>query len=233
MHKQQSFPRLEHLEPRIALSTFGVNTTLDAVAANLKNGQYATGQISLARPSWPPTPAAGTTRSSSPPAPSPSRSPAPARTKTPPATSTSTPTSRSRARAPGNTIIDGDNLDRALEIHQGTVKISALTIRHGFAPTGGGILNDGGRVSLSSVVVTQNLAVGSDGASGFTGLSGRQDGASGKNGVNGTAGLGGGIANQAGSLTISNSTISANQAKGGDGGRGGDGGSGRGISQAG
>ena len=131
------------------------------------------------------------------------------------------------------TIIDANNLDRALEIHQGTVKISALTIRHGFAPTGGGILNDGGRVSLSSVVVTQNLAVGSDGASGFTGLSGRQDGASGKNGVNGTAGLGGGIANQAGSLTISNSTISANQAKGGDGGRGGDGGSGRGISQAG
>ena len=54
----------------------------------------------------------------------------------------------------------------------------------------------------------------------------------GGNGGDGSAGLGGGIFNAAGSLSISNSTISANQAIGGDGGQGGSGGFGVGDNQA-
>ena len=42
-----SRPRLEKLEKRVVLSTFRVNTTLDTVAMNLKNGQDTTGRISL------------------------------------------------------------------------------------------------------------------------------------------------------------------------------------------
>src|SRR5262249_36117525 len=40
-------PGLQGLEDRKLLSTFRVNTTLDTVAVNLKNGKDATGHISL------------------------------------------------------------------------------------------------------------------------------------------------------------------------------------------
>ena len=40
-------PLLEGLEDRLVLSTFRVNTPLDSVAVNLKNGKDATGHISL------------------------------------------------------------------------------------------------------------------------------------------------------------------------------------------
>ena len=40
-------PILECLEERVQLSTFRVNTTLDTVAVNLKNGKDSTGHISL------------------------------------------------------------------------------------------------------------------------------------------------------------------------------------------
>ena len=41
------WPRLENLEPRVVLSTFRVNTTLDTVAVNLKTGKDAAGHVSL------------------------------------------------------------------------------------------------------------------------------------------------------------------------------------------
>src|SRR5262245_57555359 len=43
----RSSPRLESLGGRIVLSTFRVNTTLDAVAVDLRSGRDATGHISL------------------------------------------------------------------------------------------------------------------------------------------------------------------------------------------
>ena len=40
-------PKIDGLEPRLVLSTFKVNTTLDTVAVNLKTGKDASGHISL------------------------------------------------------------------------------------------------------------------------------------------------------------------------------------------
>ncbi len=40
-------PAIENLEARVVLSTFKVNTVVDSVAVNLKNGKDATGHISL------------------------------------------------------------------------------------------------------------------------------------------------------------------------------------------
>ena len=92
------------------------------------------------------------------------------------------------------------------------MNISGVTIQHGLANIGGGLLNSGGQVSLSSVAVVENRAVGSNGPNGATAASRGGNGGNGGNGSDGTAGMGGGIFNGAGSLSISNSTISANQA---------------------
>ena len=86
-------------------------------------------------------------------------------------------------------------------------------------------------MTLSSVDIVQNRAVGSNGVNGTIGGGGIQHSGNGTNGSNGTPGLGGGIFNGAGSLTISNSAISANQAIGGDGGLGGGGGFGQGATR--
>ena len=56
-------PRLEGLEERVVLSTFKVNTFADTMAVNLKTGKDASGNISLPRPSWQPTPIPSPTRS--------------------------------------------------------------------------------------------------------------------------------------------------------------------------
>ena len=69
----------------------------------------------------------------------------------------------------GGTIIDGNNLDRVLEILHGKVSISGVTLQRGTASMGGGLLNLGGQVLLSSVVITNNRAVGSNGANGANG----------------------------------------------------------------
>src|SRR5262249_10821089 len=93
------------------------------------------------------------------------------------------------------TVIDGNNLDRVIQVLHGKVNISGVTIRHGAADVGGGLLNSGGQVTLSSVAVTSNRAVGTDGADGLAGARGGQTGGNGSNGRDGTPGLGGGIFN--------------------------------------
>src|SRR5262249_44553134 len=87
------------------------------------------------------------------------------------------------------TIIDGNNLDRVFQIQRGTTTISDVTIRHGVASTGGGLLNSGGRVTLSSVVVAENRALGGGGAAGALGAAGGQLGGNGGNGTDGAAAL--------------------------------------------
>ena len=197
-------PGLENLESRVVLSTFKVNTTLDTVAVYLKNGKDATGHISL-------------------------RSAIQAANARPNADTILLPKGiftltitganenndmtgdldiRSnltiKGKGSAKTVIDAAGIDRVLQISSGKVQIRALTVEHGRSNDGGGIQNSGGRVTLTSVVVANNLAEGGAGASASNG--------SGAAGFSGGAGFGGGISNEGGSLIISRSMIVANQA---------------------
>ena len=217
-------PGLELLEVRQTPAVFAVNTALDTVAANLQTGKDAQGHISL-------------------------RSAIMAANAQPGADTILLPTGFFRltiagtgedaaargdldirsditiqGRGTSGTIIDGNGLDRVFDVLSGTVSISQLTIQDGRSTTGGGLLNEGGQVSLSAVVVQNNLAIGLDGAAGANGVSsGTPQNLIGKPGQDGGAASGGGIDNASGSLTLVDSTVSFNQALGGRGGRGGNG----------
>jgi len=220
---------LELLESRCTPSTFRVNTTLDTVAVNLKTGQDASGHISL-------------------------RSAIMAANANPNSDTIDLPTGTFTLTFPGGnedsdatgdldirgnltikgkgagaTIINGNNLDRVFEIFSGKVTISGVTIENGLATDtgGGGILNEGGTVTLSSVTLSNNQAQGFDGADGESAPPGTGDGVS---GGGGNSGEGGAILNEAGSLAITNCTIANNEAVGGKGGKGGDGGAAVGAS---
>src|SRR3954469_18623259 len=225
-------PGLRKLEGRVLLSTFRVNTTLDTVAVNLKNGKDAAGHISLRSAIQ-----AADTRGGS------NTIILPGGTFTltiagagEDAAATGdldiTRNLTIKGKNPAGTIIDGNNLDRVFQVLGGKVSISKVTIQHGRAAgTGGGVLNSGGQVTLSSVAILNNIAAGNDGTAGANGSSSQFGGAGGA-GTAGTDGQGGGIFNAAGSLSISSSTIAFNQAIGGDGGAGGDGGVGIGLDAA-
>ena len=64
-----------------------------------------------------------------------------------------------KGKSSASTIIDGNNLDRVFQVLGGKVSISKVTIQHGRAVgDGGGILNSGGKVTLSSVAILNNIA---------------------------------------------------------------------------
>lgn len=90
----------------------------------------------------------------------------------------------------GSTSILGGGSTSVITVASGTVAIEHLTITGGSAPSGGGIYNAGGTVTISDVVVTGNAATG--------------------DGTNG----GGGIYNGFGSLMIHDSEISSNLSAG-------------------
>jgi hypothetical protein len=98
---------------------------------------------------------------------------------------------------PTQTILDGGGVTRVLNVSSGTVTLAGLTIRNGNGngTFGGGVLNNGGTLTLRSAIVTNNHAGSS----------------------------GGGILNlnPSGSLTVTDSVISNNQAMGGGAGGGG------------
>ena len=87
---------------------------------------------------------------------------------------------------------------------------------------GGGLVIDGGDVTMSNVAVKSNKAAGVNGTSGSAGNPGA--GGPGGSGTNGGHARGGGFFMAAGSLTLNNDTIIGNTAKGGNGGAGGAGG---------
>src|SRR5271157_5741046 len=163
-------PTLEGLEGRVVLSTFHVNTTLDTVAVNLKTGKDASGHISLrsaimaanAKPSsdtivLP----AGTFKLTIPP------------TGGDGSANGDLDISANltiKGSTTGQSIIDGNSLDRVFQILR-------VVIEHGRAAgEGGGILNSGGTVTLTSVQLFDNVAVGGNGANGADGVAGSQAG---------------------------------------------------------
>ena len=124
----------------------------------------------------------------------------------------------------GALTVSGGRASRVFDITgTPTVSISGLTIADGMAGSGaprlasagGGILNDGGTLTLDSVVLDSDQALGGAGSAGMGA------GHSGGTGGSGDAGLGGGVYNGGGSVTITNSTLSNDTAQGGGGGTGG------------
>ena len=178
-------PMFEGLESRLVLSTFNVNTLLDTVAADLKTGKDASGHISL-------------------------RSAIQAANSKPNSDTILLPSGMIKLTIAGanenlaatgdldlngnvtikgkgasSSIIDGNALDRVFEVSSGKVQISGVTIQNGKANEGGGLLNSGGKVTLTSVVVTHNVAQGTAGAAGIAGLGGGAQGGMGGVGTDG------------------------------------------------
>src|SRR3954451_2543081 len=217
-------PWLEGLESRLVLSTFKVNTLLDTVAVDLKSGKDSSGHISLR---------SAIQAAISKPSPDTILLPAGTITLTlaganEDGAATGDLDLRStvtiKGKGAGSTIIDANALDRVFQVLSGKMQISGVTIQHGQANEGGGLLNSGGQVTLASVVVASNRALGNPGIAGALGTGSITRGSDCGNGTGGGTARGGWISNQAGSLTLSNSTITSNQVKGGDGGEGGGGG---------
>ena len=231
LRRIRSSPRLELLEGRVCLSTFKVNTTLDTVAVDLRTGKDSSGHISLRSAIMAADAKGGSNTIKLPGGPYTLTIAGANEDASATGDLDVTNNLAIKGAGAGKTIIDGNNLDRVFQVLRGKVSISGVTIEHGLADKGGGLLNSGGQVSLSSVVVTVNQAQGLAGANGALGIAGAPGGGPGGNGGEGTAGLGGGVFNSAGSLSISNSTIIRNRALGGDGGQGGPGGSAQGPAQ--
>jgi hypothetical protein len=156
-------PRLETLEGRVVLSNFNVNTLADTVAVNLKTGQDSTGHISLRSAIVAADASHGTSTINV---------PAGTFTLTMTASGAANGTSGDlvisssmtiNGKGAGSTIINGNELNRVFDITSGKVTISGVTIENGLATDqdgGGGILNDGGSVTLSSVTLSHNEVKG-------------------------------------------------------------------------
>ena len=145
-------------------------------------------------------------------------SPVPEKMPAPPEIWTSPATSLSQGSGAASTIIDGNKLDRVFQVLSGNVSISKVTVQHGRVNgEGGGILNSGGRVTLSSVSIVEQHRHGHKGpATASAGGAGSPNGGAGGDGGDGTPGQGGGVFNAAGSLSLVGSQIASNQAIGGD-----------------
>jgi hypothetical protein len=147
-------PQLQALEDRVVLSTFRVNTTLDTAAVDLRKGKDATGSISL-RSAIQAANARGGSHTII----------LPVGTFTLTIAGTGEDAALTgdldinrnltiKGKSSATTIVDGNSLDRVFQILGGKVSISKLTIRNGRADgAGGGLRNDGGRVTLASVTV--------------------------------------------------------------------------------
>ena len=224
-------PGLEALESRVTPTTFRVNTILDTIAVNLKTGKDATGHVSLRSAIEAANAHPGTDKIL-----------LPAGTFRLTIAGANEDASASgdldiagplnlQGAGTDSTIIDGNNLDRVIQVLGGQVSLTRLTIQHGHVvgAGGGGILNSGGDVTLSSVKVFANEADGLGGGNGIDGAGGSTGAAGGAGGAS-TAGQGGGIFNSVGSVRLVSSAVLSNHAIGGVGGAGGRGGFGSGAS---
>jgi hypothetical protein len=135
--------------------------------------------------------------------------------------------------------ISGNSASRVFEVAAGVSStISGLTLSHGSATDGAGILNYG-KLTISNDLVTGNIAQGINGGGLFGDGSGRGGGVENQsgatlnvsnctfsgdealaatNGNNSAPGYGGGIDNEGGTLSVVQSVLSGNLAVGGPGG---------------
>jgi len=228
-------PVLEGLEGRVVLSTFNVNTFADTVAVNPKTSpKDSSGHISL-RSAIMAADANPTTSNTI-------ILPAGTFNLTIAPTGNDGPSSGDLdilvdnkltiqgSTKGGQSIINGNNLDRVFLTESGKVAISNVVIEHGsVVGQGGGLLNDGATDTLTSVQFFDDFANGRFGGNGTSGTTNGDVGTNGKAGGAGGAAEGGAICNLAGSLTLTNCFFNANEAIGGDGGHGGAGGLGGGA----
>ena len=117
------------------------------------------------------------------------------------------------------TIIDGNNLDRVLDIRPGaSLSISGVTIRNGFAVNAGGILNNGFLSLTDSIVENNDVSGAINSVGGGIGNLGVLilDGVT----VRGNTATvnGGGLYTKDGSVTVTDSTFDGNSADGDGGG---------------
>lgn len=127
-----------------------------------------------------------------------------------------------------DTMLDGSGYSVTLSGHQAVrvlqvrsnvnLTLKNVTIAEGFSEQGGGLLNDGGRITALDCQFLRNRALGRDGTNGLTLTSGTAT-----NGLSGAAGSDacGGAVYNAGFFTASNCVFTANLAQGGQGGAGG------------
>jgi hypothetical protein len=116
----------------------------------------------------------------------------------------------------------------------GTLTLNHVTVQSnqaqgskGADAAGGGLYVAAGSVTLTNDTLSGNHAQGGNGGNGGSGVGGGKGG----NGGSGGAGLGGALyVDEAGSVTLSNDTLSGNHAQGGNGGNGGSGSGGSGGS---
>jgi hypothetical protein len=219
-------PRLEALEGRVVLSTFHVNTLADTVAVNpITAGKDSTGHISLR--------SAVQAADANPKASDTIVLPAGTFTLTRGEVSilVDDHLTIEGSTKGGQTIISGNNHDRVFLTLSGNVAMSNLVIEHGSVvgqgiAQGGGLLNDGAAVTLTSVQFFDNTVSGGNGATGAAGTTDGGVGTAGGAGGAGTNAEGGAICNLGPSLTLIGCFMNTNQANGGDGGPGGPGGAG-------
>src|SRR5262249_48615571 len=142
----RSVPHLERLEERVVMSTFKVNTTLDTVAVDFRSGKDAAGHISLRSAIMA---ANSSGRSNSIKLPSGFFQLTIAGDNEDASASGDLDISSNvtiKGAGAGKTVIDGNNLDRVTQVLRGKVTIRGVTIQHGLADKGGGLLNTGGNV---------------------------------------------------------------------------------------
>ena len=118
----------------------------------------------------------------------------------------------------GSTIIDGNGIitsDRVLDIHNGVVTISGVTMKNGSAHDGGGIANNGTLMLNNSVVTSSTAYAYGGGINNHGTLTLNSSLVSGNSDIGATAN-GGGIFN-GNILTVINSILNGNTAGGGGG----------------
>src|SRR5689334_19365144 len=114
----------------------------------------------------------------------------------------------------GATVLDAGNLDREFDVHGGTLTLSDLTVQHGLADPGGGVLvNSSASIMRVSFINNQSTSDASNGTGGavFVSVEGSADIAQSLFKGNFAYFGGGAVANaNATRLSISDSTFDAN-----------------------